>query len=217
MKTAIDQLVWAPAMTVVFFTFLKVLEGHPEQIMAIINAKFLPTLLANYALWPTAHLFNFKFVPSDYRILFNNVISIAWNAYISWTCAGPSPPDGGSGGRGILSSMMAPGGVEGALGSGAAAVTALGPAVACVKKHTHGLWGALQVSDGGERKEGRKNSRSCMPPMQSPYKPCCVLLSQINGQCTNSRASFPLMITLSTLPHQSPCRPYLEPRPALNS
>ena len=31
-KTAADQLVWAPIMTVVFFAVLKSLEGHPELI-----------------------------------------------------------------------------------------------------------------------------------------------------------------------------------------
>lgn len=30
-KTAADQLVWAPIMTVVFFSFLKLLEGQPDM------------------------------------------------------------------------------------------------------------------------------------------------------------------------------------------
>ena len=32
LKTAADQVVWAPIMTVVFFAVLKSLEGHPELI-----------------------------------------------------------------------------------------------------------------------------------------------------------------------------------------
>ena len=36
-KTAADQLVWAPLMTVVFFAVLKTLEGHPELIMATVQ------------------------------------------------------------------------------------------------------------------------------------------------------------------------------------
>lgn len=67
-KTALDQLVWGPLMTLVFFAFLKTLEGHPELILDTIARKFWPTMLANYVLWPLAHLVNFKFVPTDYRI-----------------------------------------------------------------------------------------------------------------------------------------------------
>lgn len=38
-KTAADQVVWAPVMTVVFFAVLKLLEGHPDQIVATIQAS----------------------------------------------------------------------------------------------------------------------------------------------------------------------------------
>lgn len=59
-KTALDQLIWAPAMTCVFFAFLKLLEGHPDAILLTIQTKVVPTVLANYLLWPMAHYFNFK-------------------------------------------------------------------------------------------------------------------------------------------------------------
>jgi hypothetical protein len=32
---------------------------------------------------PAAHLFNFKFVPSQYRVAYNNVVSIGWLALLS--------------------------------------------------------------------------------------------------------------------------------------
>ena len=38
-KTAADQVVWAPVMTLVFFAVLKLLEGHPDQMMATIQAS----------------------------------------------------------------------------------------------------------------------------------------------------------------------------------
>ena len=43
LKTAADQLVWAPAMTLVFFAFLKTLEGHPELILSYIQERFVRT------------------------------------------------------------------------------------------------------------------------------------------------------------------------------
>lgn len=75
-KTAIDQLVWAPTMTVVFFVFLRLLEGHPEAIVSTVHDRVLPTLLANYFIWPFAHYVSFRWIPTDYRILYNNVISV---------------------------------------------------------------------------------------------------------------------------------------------
>lgn len=94
-KTALDQLLWAPAMTCIFFAFLKLLEGHPDAILGTIQTKLVPTVVANYLLWPLAHYFNFKYVPSEHRILFNNVVSIAWNAWLSWFShfGGGGPPD----------------------------------------------------------------------------------------------------------------------------
>jgi protein Mpv17 len=83
LKTAADQLFWAPIMTCVFFVVLKSLEGHPELIWPTIQDKLVKTIVANYILWPGAHFINFRFVPSEHRILYNNVVSVAWNAYLS--------------------------------------------------------------------------------------------------------------------------------------
>ena len=38
--------------------------------------KVLPTLLANYAVWPLAHALNFYFVPTEQRILYNNFVAV---------------------------------------------------------------------------------------------------------------------------------------------
>ena len=37
LKTAADQVVWAPVMTCVYFAFLRLAEGHPEMIMDTIQ------------------------------------------------------------------------------------------------------------------------------------------------------------------------------------
>ncbi len=46
-KTAADQLIWAPVMTCVFFAVLRALEGHPELILPTIQVgQFLiPSLI----------------------------------------------------------------------------------------------------------------------------------------------------------------------------
>lgn len=50
-KTAADQLIWAPIMTCVFFAVLKTLEGHPELILGTVQVPPPPLFLSG------AHLF----------------------------------------------------------------------------------------------------------------------------------------------------------------
>ena len=38
-KTAADQIAWAPIMTCVYFAFLRTLEGHPELIVSTIQVQ----------------------------------------------------------------------------------------------------------------------------------------------------------------------------------
>ena len=40
------------------------------------QAKLVPTIIANYVLWPAAHFVNFRFVPTEHRILYNNCVSV---------------------------------------------------------------------------------------------------------------------------------------------
>ena len=43
----------------------------------MLQDKLVRTVVANYILWPAAHLVNFRFVPSEQRILFNNCVSVS--------------------------------------------------------------------------------------------------------------------------------------------
>lgn len=68
----------------VYFAVIRSLEGHPEAVVSTLQAKFLPTLAANYMIWPLAHVINFRFVPSEYRILYNNAVCVAWLTGLSF-------------------------------------------------------------------------------------------------------------------------------------
>ena len=52
------------------------LQFRPQAIIPAIQRKLLPMLLANYALWPLAHIINFKFVPVQQRILYINAVQV---------------------------------------------------------------------------------------------------------------------------------------------
>ncbi|KAL0046589.1 hypothetical protein WJX82_004728 [Trebouxia sp. C0006] len=82
-KMLCDQLLWAPFFSCVFFAVIKTLEGTPALIIPTIKAKLVKTLLANYAMWPLAHIINFKFIPSKQRILYINCVQVIWSAYLS--------------------------------------------------------------------------------------------------------------------------------------
>jgi len=40
-------------------------------------------------LWPAAHFINFKFVPGEHRVLYNNCVSIVWTLYLSCLAHAP--------------------------------------------------------------------------------------------------------------------------------
>lgn len=65
--------------------FSKVALSFP---LPLLQDKLLRTLMANYLIWPAVHCINFKLVPPQYRVLYNNAVAIVWNAWISWYCSG---------------------------------------------------------------------------------------------------------------------------------
>ena len=72
----LDQVVFAPFGTALFYAVTKGLQGQLDQVPQTLQDKLLPTLAASYSLWPAAHAINFKFVPSSQRILYTNVVSV---------------------------------------------------------------------------------------------------------------------------------------------
>lgn len=90
-KTVADQAIWSPVNTVIFYASLAAMEGHAYRIPTILDEKLLSTVIAGYALWPLAHVINFKFVPSQHRLLYVNIINLFWTVYLSKVAnAGPT-------------------------------------------------------------------------------------------------------------------------------
>ena len=51
-------------------------QGRPDKALSSIQQKLIPVLLTNYAVWPLAHIINFRFVPSSQRILYVNFCQV---------------------------------------------------------------------------------------------------------------------------------------------
>ncbi|KAK9458100.1 hypothetical protein V1511DRAFT_491757 [Dipodascopsis uninucleata] len=87
-RMAADQTIWAPFGIASFYVSMGVLQMQPwEEIKHEVKTKWGPTMVGNYAVWPIVQLINFRLMPLEYRLLFVNVISIAWNSYLSWFSA----------------------------------------------------------------------------------------------------------------------------------
>ena len=82
-KMVLDQAIWAPLNTALFYAYLAMANNHLSSLPDTLQAKLLPTILAGYALWPVAHLINFKYIPSNQRLLYINVVNLFWTVYLS--------------------------------------------------------------------------------------------------------------------------------------
>lgn len=82
-KVALDQLINSPLGTVCFFAWTQTLKGTPEQIGTTCSDKLWDTTRTGWCMWPAAQAANFLFVPLQYRIVFINVVAIAWTCILS--------------------------------------------------------------------------------------------------------------------------------------
>lgn len=83
LKAGIDQAFMAPFGTAAFYVFSKTVEGKREEIVPVLKEKFVPTMICSYKLWPAAHIINFSFIPASQRVLYTNIVSIAWTYILS--------------------------------------------------------------------------------------------------------------------------------------
>lgn len=80
----VDQLLFCPIFTGVYFAYNGYLEGGcVDAVKYKFRFAYIPTLIANYKLWPAVQLINFYLVPLPYRVPFVNIVALGWNVYIS--------------------------------------------------------------------------------------------------------------------------------------
>ncbi|KAM3856581.1 mpv17-like protein 2 [Vipera latastei] len=83
-KVAIDQT-FAPFFGGWYFIIMALLQGHSlADGIDEFRDKFWDYYLAELAVWPAAQTFNFLYLPSKYRVLFVNVMTLGWNVYLSY-------------------------------------------------------------------------------------------------------------------------------------
>lgn len=85
-RVAFDQLIFAPCGLTCFFTFMTLTEGGGwTAIQQKFTDVYVPTLRANFILWPAVQMLNFRVMPIQFQIPFVSTVGIAWTAYLSLT------------------------------------------------------------------------------------------------------------------------------------
>eukprot|EP00761_Pharyngomonas_kirbyi_P004954 gb/GECH01004959.1/.p1 GENE.gb/GECH01004959.1/~~gb/GECH01004959.1/.p1 ORF type:complete len:250 (+),score=54.66 gb/GECH01004959.1/:1-750(+) len=59
------------------------IHHHYRNIVSQLSVSFLPTMIMDWQVWPAANLVNFALIPQQHRVLYSNVVSLVWNAYLS--------------------------------------------------------------------------------------------------------------------------------------
>ncbi|KAB8291084.1 hypothetical protein EYC80_009772 [Monilinia laxa] len=81
---AMDQLVFAPVGIANFFTVMTIAEGGGKRAVAQkLRDMYLPTLKANFMVWPLVQIINFRLMPIQFQLPFVSTVGIAWTAYLS--------------------------------------------------------------------------------------------------------------------------------------
>lgn len=83
-KVLLDQLICSPLYIGIFFITLGVLENKNWSEMKLeIKEKAHRLYIAEWIVWPPAQIINFYFLPTKYRVLYDNTISLGYDIYTS--------------------------------------------------------------------------------------------------------------------------------------
>lgn len=87
-RVSVDQLGFAPFIGIpLYYSCMSILEFNPDPLKVAqhrLSVNWWHTLQTNWIVWPVFQLFNFAFIPVQFRLLVVNVLSIGWNCYLSY-------------------------------------------------------------------------------------------------------------------------------------
>uniref|UniRef100_A0A336LZI3 CSON006181 protein n=1 Tax=Culicoides sonorensis TaxID=179676 RepID=A0A336LZI3_CULSO len=83
-KVLMDQMLASPIVILLFFTTLGVLKKSTKgEVLREMKDKAMTLYLAEWIVWPTAQIINFTILPTRYRVLYDNTISLGYDVYTS--------------------------------------------------------------------------------------------------------------------------------------
>jgi peroxisomal membrane protein 2 len=82
-KVVLDQFVFAPAMTALYYYIVGLMNDEGCQATSKkLKRQLLAVLKKAWLLWIPVNLISYGFVPLELRVLFGNIVSIFWTAYL---------------------------------------------------------------------------------------------------------------------------------------
>jgi len=86
-RMILDAFIFSPIAVGGYFTVRTVLEAKPDEIVdqlyEKLSRKYWDALEASWKFWPVANIVNFSLVSVPFRVLYNNLLSIFWNTYLT--------------------------------------------------------------------------------------------------------------------------------------
>ncbi|KAF0705498.1 protein Mpv17-like [Aphis craccivora] len=88
-KILVDQLFASPIINGAVMIMSRVFSGDEwPQIQNKLEDNYMKVMLTSYLIWPAVQAFNFTIVPQQYRVLMVQIVSLAWNTYLSYMSVG---------------------------------------------------------------------------------------------------------------------------------
>jgi len=83
-KVGLDQLVWTPVNTLLFFTSFGLWRGYSfHKAVAHALPLLWPTLRVNWVVWPLILLVTFSVIPLSFHAPFLNLCNVLWAVFLS--------------------------------------------------------------------------------------------------------------------------------------
>ena len=84
-KTAIQQIFWAPLFNTYFFGMQSILCGdQPSAVVERVRRAVPESWVNSCKVWPAVTAFSFTFIVPQYRFMFAGFFAIAWQGYLSY-------------------------------------------------------------------------------------------------------------------------------------
>ena len=84
-KILLDQIIFSPVNISMFLVIMGLQEEMTgKEIIKDLKEKGKDLLVAEWIVWPPAQLINFFFLPTKYRVLYDNAVSLGFDYYYSY-------------------------------------------------------------------------------------------------------------------------------------
>ena len=84
-KLLLDQIVFSPINIVMFLVIMGLQEGMTgKEMINDMKDKGKDLLMAEWIVWPPAQMINFFLLPTRFRVLFDNIVSLGYDCYYSY-------------------------------------------------------------------------------------------------------------------------------------